>query len=156
MAATRNRKNNRDAISILKDDHAKVMQMLEKLEGSAGRATTSRDKLLSRIEEEIKTHSRLEEEIFYPAYKDAVRKKEDSKLFFEAHEEHHVVDVVMAELMNGVADSETFAAKSKLLKELVEHHVQEEERQMFPRARKAMGSATLKELGQEIELRRGN
>ncbi len=144
----------KDAIAILKGDHKRVQDLLERLEGSSGRATKSRDSLLARVEQEVKTHSRLEEEIFYPAFKDAVRKKRDQQLFFEAAEEHHVVDVVMAELHDSPPDSEWFAAKCKVLKDLIEHHIREEEKEMFPVARKVLGSDGLQVLGERIEGRK--
>ena len=94
-----------------------------------------REKLRGKIEKELKVHTQIEEEIFYPAYRDAARKKEDKKLYFEALEEHHVVDLVLPEMNDG-ASPEELKAKAKVLKELVEHHADEEEKEMFPRARK--------------------
>jgi hemerythrin-like domain-containing protein len=145
----------RDAIALLKEDHKRVQDLLEKLEGSSGRAK-SREALLAKIEQEVKAHTQIEEEIFYPAYKEAVRSKEDRKLFFEAHEEHHVVDMFMGEFQNGELESEsvTFAAKSKVLKDLIEHHIEEEEKQMFPKARKALGAEILRDLAERMEQRR--
>ena len=84
-------------------------------------------------------------EIFYPAYKAAVSKREDTKLYHEALEEHHVVDTVIAEIKSCDSGSEEFSAKAKVLKDLVEHHAEEEEKQMFPRARSLDPSATYTE-----------
>lgn len=143
----------KDAISLLKKDHQLVQDLLQKLESSSGRASRSRDELLSEIDQELKTHSLIEEEIFYPAFKKSVRKKDQQKLYFEAREEHHLVDMVLEEFEDA-EDNESFSAKCKVLKDLVEHHIEEEERQMFPLARKAMDLATLKDLGEKIEERR--
>jgi hemerythrin-like domain-containing protein len=151
--STKSTKPAPDAIKLLKEDHQEVKQLLEKLEKSGGRGK-SRDGLLAKIENQIKIHSLVEEEIFYPAYKETARKKEDQKLFYEAAEEHHIVDVVLSELSDEMSSAEEFAAKAKLLKELVEHHVKEEEREMFPRARKQLGAERLRELGQQIEERK--
>ena len=140
----------KDAISLLKDDHKRVQDLLKKLEGAAGRATKSRDSLLSQVENEVKTHAALEEEIFYPAFKDAVRKKEEKQLFFEAAEEHHVVDMVISEFRDGETDPNSFAARCKVLKDLIEHHIREEEREMFPAAKKALGTDDLQELGERL------
>jgi hypothetical protein len=137
----------RDAIAILKQDHERVRDLLDKLNGSS-RANSRTQSLVARIEQEIKTHSRIEEEIFYPAFKEAVRSKGDQELYYEAKEEHHIVDVLMGEFQGG--DSESFGAKCKVLKELVEMHLREEERQMFPKARKAIGVQELRELGERI------
>ncbi len=131
------------AIARLKEDHQKVMGLLESLERATG---ARRTKLLGQIEQELNVHTKIEEEIFYPAYREAARKKEDKKLFFEAVQEHHVVDLVMPEMNDG-ASPEELKAKAKVLKDLVEHHAEEEEKEMFPRARKAMDREELRSLG---------
>jgi hemerythrin-like domain-containing protein len=143
-----------DAISLLKKDHQKVRQLLTRLENTTARAPKQRQELLSEIETEVKIHTMIEEEIFYPAYKDAVRSKTDEKLYYESLEEHHVVDMVMPEIKSTDEESEEFAAKAKVLKDLIEHHAEEEESQMFPRARKAMGMERLRELGDEMQDRK--
>ena len=112
-----------------------------------------RSKLLGQIEQELKVHTQVEEEIFYPAYRDAARKKEDKKLYFEAVEEHHVVDLVLPQMTDGDTP-EQLKAKAKVLKELVEHHADEEEKEMFPRARKALDREELRALGEQMEARK--
>ena len=139
-----------DAITLLKQDHEKVRGLLDQLESASG---TRRAKLLTKVEQELKIHTQVEEEIFYPAYRDAARKKEDKKLYFEAMQEHHVVDLVIPEMNDGEAPEE-LKAKAKVLKELVEHHADEEEKEMFPRARKVLDREELRELGDRIELRK--
>jgi hemerythrin-like domain-containing protein len=143
-----------DAIALLKEDHTKVRELLNRLDGGSGGATKSRQTLLSRVEQEIKIHSQIEEEIFYPAFREAMHKKNDRQLYFEAKEEHHIVDVVMDEFGRNRIGSDTFAAKCKVLKDLVEHHITEEERKMFPKVRKAMGKDKFFRLGEEIRQRR--
>lgn len=140
----------RDAIALLKDDHKKVRALLGEMEETTDKAAGKRAKLLASIEQELTVHTRIEEEIFYPAFRDAARKKDDAKLYFEAIEEHHVVDMVLPELKVTRVDSEQFAAKAKVLKELVEHHAEEEEAEMFPRARKLMDREELLRLGGEM------
>ncbi|HUG35783.1 MAG TPA: AarF/UbiB family protein [Candidatus Limnocylindrales bacterium] len=76
--------------------------------------------------------------------------KEDRKLYFEAIEEHHVVDMVRPEIKGTDAGSDEFPAKAKVLKELIEHHTEEEETEMFPRARKLMDREALVRLGVEL------
>ena len=143
-----------DAISVLKKDHEKVRGLLKKLESSAlkGRAGTS--DLVLQIDKELKVHTQIEEEIFYPAFKEAVRSKEDRELYFEALEEHHVVDLVLPEVKETEETAEEFAAKAKVLKDLVEHHAGEEEREMFPKARKVMERSELQELGRRLKARK--
>jgi hemerythrin-like domain-containing protein len=148
------RKPAKDAIALLKADHETVRGLLDKLEKSTERAPDRRRKLLADIEGEILVHTTIEEEIFYPAYRDAVSKKEDRKLYQEAKEEHHVVDLVMPELKDTDPGSEVFGAKAKVLKELIEHHADEEEKQMFPRARKVMERSELLDLGEQMAVRK--
>jgi hemerythrin superfamily protein len=154
-AASRNGRGSsrKDAISLLKGDHKIVQDLLQKLVGTSSRPSKSRETILSKVEQEIKTHSRIEEEIFYPAFKESVRKKDEQKLFFEAKEEHHLVDVVLNEFQEA-QDNDAFAAKCKVLKELFTHHQKEEEREMFPMAKKSMGQKMLQELGERIEERK--
>lgn len=143
-----------DAISLLKADHEKVRGMLTELEETTERAGKKRTKLLADIKREIEVHTQVEEEIFYPAFREAVRSKEDRKLTLEAYEEHHVVDLVMPEIEGTDPSAEEFGAKAKVLKDLIEHHAEEEEGEMFPRARQVMERSELVELGERIEARK--
>jgi len=143
-----------DAIALLKQDHVKVRGLLGALEKSAERGGAKVEQLVSQIDTELKIHTTIEEEIFYPAYRDAVRSKNDKQLFYEAKEEHHVVDLVLPEVNDGEKGGEEFAAKAKVLKELVEHHADEEEKEMFPKARKVFSRAELQELGERLQQRK--
>jgi hemerythrin superfamily protein len=136
-----------DAISLLKADHKKVKGLLEDLEKTTDRGAKRRAALLGQIETELKVHTDIEETIFYPAFRDAVKKKDDREMYFEALEEHHVVKLVLPEIKGTDPTSEPFAAKAKVLKELVTHHAKEEEREMFPEARKVFDQDELQELG---------
>jgi hemerythrin superfamily protein len=140
----------RDAIALLKEDHAKVRKLLAQLESSSERSGNRRQQLLSSIEQELKLHTRMEEELFYPAFRHAAQKKDDRELYFEAIEEHHVVDLVLPEIKKSATGSEQFAAKAKVLRDLVEHHASEEEREMFPRAKKLMDREELVNLGERL------
>jgi len=143
-----------DAIALLKEDHKKVRGLLDQLEKTTERAATKRVTLLGQIEKELKVHTKIEEEIFYPAYLAAVKKKDDRELFFEATEEHHVVDLVLPEIKQTDPTTEQFGAKACVLKELVTHHAGEEEKEMFPKARKVMSKAQLVELGALMQERK--
>jgi hemerythrin-like domain-containing protein len=140
----------KDAIALLKEDHEKVRELLGELEETTSKATSRRQTLLKSIEQELKIHTKIEEEIFYPAFRDASSKEDDKKLYYEAFEEHHVIDMVLPEIKKIDAGSDEFAAKAKVLKDLVEHHAEEEETEMFPRARKLMDREELLQLGQQI------
>jgi hemerythrin-like domain-containing protein len=140
----------KDAIALLKEDHRKVRALLSELEETTERASAKREELLATIEQELTIHTKIEEEIFYPAFRDAAEKKDDKDLYYEAVEEHHVVDLVLPEIKETDADSEEFGAKAKVLKDLVEHHAEEEETEMFPRAQKLMDREELIRLGGEL------
>jgi hemerythrin-like domain-containing protein len=137
-----------DAISLLKEDHQRVRQLLKRL------ASNGSEELLEQVENELKVHTQIEEEIFYPAFKDAVESQNATHLYYEALEEHHVVDLVLPEIKSSSEGSEQFDAKAKVLKDIVEHHAEEEETQMFPKARKALGTTRLRELGEELQERK--
>ncbi|MFL6248480.1 MAG: hemerythrin domain-containing protein [Thermoanaerobaculia bacterium] len=139
-----------DAIKLLKTDHEKVRTLLGQFENATG---ARREKLRVQIDRELKVHTQIEEEIFYPAYREAARKKDDQKLYYEALEEHHVVDLVLPEMNDG-ENNEELKAKAKVLKELVEHHADEEETDMFPRAKKLLSKDELRALGEQMQLRK--
>ena len=143
-----------DAIAVLKKDHEKVRGLLSQLERAASRNSEKAEQLLAQVDREVKIHSQIEEEIFYPAFRDAAQKRDDRELYYEAKEEHHVVDMVMPEVRKTDSDAEEFAAKTKVLKELIEHHADEEEKEMFPKARKLFDRAELRELGERLRERK--
>ena len=112
-------RSNTDAIALLKNDHKNVKQLLKRLESTTDRNSAQRAQLLEEIENELKVHTTIEEQIFYPAFKESIRAKLDAHLYYEALEEHHLVDLVMPEIKDAEADSEEFAAKAKVLKDLM-------------------------------------
>jgi hemerythrin superfamily protein len=153
--ATKKKKTARpDAIARLKEDHQKVRKLLDQLEKSNEKSGDRRTKLLAQIEQELKVHTTIEEEIFYPAYKAAAEKKDEIKLFHEAAEEHGVVDMFLPKMHEADPGSVEFSARAKVLKDLVEHHAGEEEKEMFPKARKLMDRAELVELGDRLAARK--
>jgi hemerythrin superfamily protein len=143
-----------DAITLLTEDHDLVREMLTELAETTDRAAKKRLELLQRVGVAIRAHARIEEEIFYPAFKDASKTKEEAKLFFEATEEHGLVDIVLPELESTDPTTEQFGAKAKVLKDLIDHHADEEEGEMFPKARKLLGKTRLAELGSELAERK--
>jgi hemerythrin-like domain-containing protein len=143
-----------DAIALLKDDHKKVKALLEELSATTNRATKKRAELLARIKTEVQLHARIEEEIFYPAFKDADGKTH-ATMFFEAKEEHRAVEkLVLPDLEQTSVDSDQFAGRAKVLKELIEHHAEEEESEMFKQARATLSKQQLAELGARMEARK--
>ena len=136
------------ATDLLKKQHRQVKTLfkeLEKTEDARGRR-----ELMDQVADALKLHTRLEEEVFYPAVAELGTQKA-REMVMEAFEEHHVVDLVLAELPQVDPEDERFAAKMTVLSELVKHHVEEEEEEMFPMAEKKLGAERIKELGQQLE-----
>jgi len=141
-------------ITMLKADHVKVKRLLRQLDESGSRAVKERERLVRDIERELKVHSQIEEELFYPTFKKVSEKTQAEDLFYEATEEHHVVDMVLPALKAANPKSHEFEAKAKVLKDLVEHHIQEEETQMFVKARKLLDDEQLRALGDLMQSRK--
>ncbi|PHH38695.1 hemerythrin domain-containing protein [Pseudomonas putida] len=141
-----------NAIDLLKADHEKVKSILSQLSESTDRALKKRVELLDKLEMEITIHTQLEEQILYPAFKEAGGKEED-EMYYEAKEEHRTVDSLVLPDLKGTAPSTPeFAGRVKVVKELLEHHIEEEETEMFPKAKKLLGKAKLDELGEQMEV----
>ena len=138
-----------DAIALLTEDHAKVKAMFEQYEGLGDRAHATKQKLAMQICTELTKHATAEEEIFYPAVR-AATKEED--LVDEATVEHASAKDLIEQIMSMDSQDELFDAKVKVLGEQIEHHVEEEEGEMFPKARKA--GLDLVSLGEEIQARK--
>ncbi len=143
-----------NAITMLKSDHATLKRLLRELSETTEKATKQRETLVQQIEREVKMHAQVEEEVFYPAFKAATRNDEAQDLFYEATEEHHVVDMVLPSLKSANPKSKEFTAKAKVLKELIEHHMKEEETQMFKEARQRFSEEQLQELGDMMQARK--
>jgi hemerythrin HHE cation binding domain-containing protein len=147
-----------DAIALLKADHDKVKKMLADGEETTERAEKTRTELFDTLKAEMMIHERIEEEIFYPALKSHPRARD---IVLEGYEEHHVVDEIMGELEATAVTDDTWGAKFKVMKESIEHHIEEEEADMFQQARQvfdtdelgALGARMmeLKQLGQQVE-----
>ena len=140
-----------NAIDLLEADHERVKGILTQLSESTDRAIKKRTELLAKLEMEVTIHTRLEEEILYPAFKEAGG-KDEAEMYYEAKEEHRTVDsLVLPDLKVTDPSTPEFAGRVKVVKELLEHHIEEEETEMFPQARKLLGKAQLEELGAQME-----
>jgi hemerythrin-like domain-containing protein len=140
-----------DAISLLEEDHRKMKKLLSELESTTERGVKTREELFATVEDELTVHETIEEEIFYPALKEHPKTKE---IALEAYEEHHVVDMVMAEIEDVPYDDETWGARFKVMKENIEHHIEEEENEMFKQARHVFEEDELEALGEQMRLRK--
>lgn len=144
-----------DATKLLTEDHKKVRTALAELAKTSERDTDKREELLGEIALDLEVHTQIEEEIFYPAFRKASGDDENDKLYFEALEEHRAVgDLVLPDLQNTPTSSEKFGGRAKVLKELVDHHADEEEETMFKRARKLFSSDELEKLGKQLASRK--
>lgn len=140
-----------DALKLLQEDHDKVKKILEDLDSTTERGVKTREELFERLRTELDVHELIEEEILYPALKEHPKTKE---LALEAYEEHHVVDLVMAEIQEVPFDDERWGAKLTVVKENVEHHIEEEEKEMFDQARQVFDEDELVELGERMQARK--
>jgi len=140
-----------DAITLLKDDHDKAKKMLSQLEETTERAVKTREEVFGKLKADLVVHEAIEEEIFYPALKQHAEAKE---IVLEAYEEHNVVDMVMSEIEQTPFDDETWSAKFSVMKENLEHHIEEEEGEMFKQARDVFDKETLEQLGERMQARK--
>ena len=135
------------ATELLKKQHRAVKGLFRQVKKSSD--ARGRRAGMEEIAEKLEAHMRIEEDIFYPAVQEIGTKKAD-EIVPEAFEEHHVVKLVLGELPNVDPKDERFAAKMTVLEELIEHHVEEEEDEMFKLAEK-LGDERLGELGDEMQ-----
>ena len=140
-----------DAIAMLKADHDKVKALLADLEATTERGVKTRAELFSKIKGELTVHEIIEEEIFYPELKAHPKAKD---IVLEGYQEHHVVDLLMGELEQLDVADESWGAKAIVMKENVEHHIEEEEGEMFKQARGVFDEAELRDLGERMAARK--
>ena len=134
-----------DAFELLKKDHKKVAQLFKEIEAASGQ---TKKEIFSRLKSELDVHAQIEERIFYPALEN---KEVARDITLEAYEEHNVVKQLLAELEALPKDDESWGAKLKVLQENVEHHVEEEEGEMFKDARKVLSQQQIDDLGARLE-----
>jgi hemerythrin superfamily protein len=146
--ATRRTKN--DAIKLLTADHAKVKKMFKEFEKLSKKDDEEgKQELATQICQELMVHAQLEEEIFYPAAREAI---EDEELMNEAVVEHNSAKELIAQIQSMGASDPMFDATVKVLGEYVNHHIEEEQNEIFPKVEKA--KVDLEEIGAEIAQRK--
>lgn len=131
-----------DAFELLKNDHAKVSSLFDRIEPATD--ATTRQQLFAQLKQELTIHAHIEETILYPALKAAAETRDITE---EAYEEHQEVKDLLAELEATPADSEEWSDMIMELRENVEHHVEEEEGEMFTKAREVLSEQQLNEIG---------
>ncbi len=133
-----------DAIDLLKSQHREVEDLFSKIEKS--RDAAKKDQLFTKLADSLAVHATIEEHHFYPA----VKEKRTEDILLEALEEHLGIKRVLSDLLDTEIEDETFDAKIKVLKEQVEHHVEEEETDLFPKVRKLFDAEQLEAIGQAM------
>jgi hemerythrin superfamily protein len=141
-----------DAITLLKADHREIRRLFREYRRAGPRAVKTKAKLVSQIIELLTVHTYIENEVMYPQVRELLPKLEDDVL--ESYEEHHVADVLCAELATMTPEDERFDAKTTVLIENVSHHMEEEEGDWFPKVRSGLRRKQLRELGAELEVAR--
>lgn len=134
--------------TLLKADHKKAAAIMEKIDATTERGVKTREELFAQLKTELEIHTRIEEKILYPTLKEVDKTRD---ITFEAFEEHRLVKQLLAELDKLGKNEETWTAKFAVLKESVEHHVEEEETDMFPKATKALSEEEVEALGARLE-----
>lgn len=134
-----------DAFNLLKADHRKVEELFSQLESASGKAKM---RVFEQIKTELELHTHIEETIFYPALE---KPKQTHDLTLEAYEEHDVVKKLLREMSRARTPNEEWEAKAKVLQENVEHHVEEEENELFEKAEAALSEEQIEALGEQME-----
>ena len=137
-----------DAIVLLKDEHKQIKKAFRDFEKAGEKAYAAKGKVVDRIIELLTVHTYIENEVMYPRVRELLPEVEDDVL--ESYEEHHVADVLVMELSTMKPDDERFTAKTTVLIENVDHHIDEEEKEWFPKVREGLGRKTLQELGADM------
>ncbi|HEY8432287.1 MAG TPA: hemerythrin domain-containing protein [Sandaracinaceae bacterium] len=145
----------KNALDLLKEDHEKIEHLLDRLAGTSERGVKTREKLIEDIHRELEAHTAIEEEIFYPAVREAANDHDGEQMYFEFVEEHYLAgEVELPRAIDLDASSIEFTAHCVVLKELVMHHIEEEEARMFARARELFDEEQLLYLGRRMSERK--
>jgi hemerythrin superfamily protein len=136
-----------NAFQLLKEDHQKVDSIFQQLEPTTERAEKTRQELFAKLRMELDIHTQIEEQVFYPSIKQAAETRE---ITLEGFEEHHIVKTIISEMEELAVTDEHWTAKLKVLKENVEHHVEEEESEMFQKVRNVLSEDEINQLGEQM------
>jgi hemerythrin-like domain-containing protein len=137
-----------DAIVLLKDEHKQIRRVFRDFEKAGSDAHAAKGRAVDKMIELLTIHTYIENEVMYPRVRALLPSVEDDVL--ESYEEHHVADVLVMELSMMKPTDERFTAKTTVLIENVEHHMDEEEDEWFPKVREGLGRKQLQEIGEEM------
>ncbi len=136
-----------NAIDLLEQQHREVEELFEELEGAGENAKKTRERLCRELADALAVHAEIEEKLFYPESK----QENTEEILRESLEEHLSMKRLLADILEGEPDDEQFDARIEVLKEQVEHHVEEEEKELFPKVRKALSREELEDLGTRMQ-----
>ena len=134
-----------DCFTLLKQDHDEVAQMIKQCQQEGAKKGAMGT--FKKIARSLAVHTKLEEVLFYPRFKD---EEEFKSLLSDAYKEHDKVDNILAEMASMEPGDEEWEAKLNELKQNIEHHVKDEEKEFFPKAQKVLGKDEAQELGEEM------
>lgn len=132
---------------ILKEDHREIKDFLKEGEATSKGAVKTREKILATLKEKLQQHTKMEEEFFYP---ELAENDETRDLILESYEEHNLIDQLLAQLEKVDPSEEVWSAKFTVLKENIEHHAEEEEQELFPKARDVLSKDKLQEIAKKM------
>jgi hemerythrin superfamily protein len=136
-----------NAIDLLEQQHREVEELFEEFEGAGDGAKKTKERLCREISDALAMHAEIEEKLFYPESK----QKNTEEILRESVEEHLAMKRIIADLIESGPSDEQFEAKMKVLQEQVEHHVEEEEKELFPKVKKDLSKEELEDLGERME-----
>jgi len=128
--------------TLLKEDHREVEELIAQLEEGADKET------FLKLKSSLELHTQIEENIYYPALEG---KDETDELVTDAYQEHDEVDELLEEMSGTDIESDEFQVLLKQLKDSIEHHVKEEENELFPKSEEVLGAEKLEKMGDEME-----
>lgn len=137
-----------DATRLLKDQHLEVKRLFQECENLDESQFKRRSEIVEQITQKLRFHTQIEEEILYPAASNV-----DHEMILESFEEHHMVKILLEEIEQTQPSNERYVAKLTVLKDLLEHHIEEEEETLFPELMQECGADRLYELGQQLQER---
>jgi hemerythrin superfamily protein len=136
-----------NAVDLLEKQHREVEELFEEFEGAGENAKKTRERLCRKITDQLAVHAEIEEKLFYPEAK----QENTEEILRESVEEHLAIKRILADLIENDVEDDQFDARMTVLKEQVEHHVEEEEKDLFPKVRKACSKDELEDLGRRME-----
>ena len=136
-----------NAIDLLEQQHREVEELFEEFEGAGDGAVKTKERLCREISNALAIHAEIEEKLFYPESKQA----NTEEILRESVEEHLAMKRIVADLLESAPSDDQFEAKMTVLKEQVEHHVEEEEKDLFPKVRKDLSKDELEDLGERMQ-----